>query len=156
MRRSIQRSLLASATVVLAACNLDVAQPVNAPSDPATESFASSLGIDISKMQRTPAGSYYREVNVGTGATLNLTPNGVVVVSYLALLKDGSLFAQADSRIVALSALPPGMADGIGGMKEGGERIIVVPSALGYGPVVVPGVPPNSTLVFDVLLKQLP
>ena len=42
------------------------------------------------------------------------------------------------------------------GMREGGERIVVVPSALGYGNVPVPGVPPNSTLVFDVILIQVP
>jgi FKBP-type peptidyl-prolyl cis-trans isomerase len=40
-------------------------------------------------------------------------------------------------------------------MREGGERIIVVPSAFGYGNAIVPGVPPNSTLVFDVILNQV-
>jgi FKBP-type peptidyl-prolyl cis-trans isomerase FkpA len=42
------------------------------------------------------------------------------------------------------------------GMREGGERLIVVPSALGYGATPGAPVPPNSTLVFDVILNSLP
>jgi hypothetical protein len=43
------------------------------------------------------------------------------------------------------------------GMRVGGERILVVPSALGYGPRTdLPGIPPNSTLIFDVKLNLIP
>jgi FKBP-type peptidyl-prolyl cis-trans isomerase len=41
-------------------------------------------------------------------------------------------------------------------MKVGGERIIVVPSALGFGTGGTLLVPPNATLIYDVKLKQLP
>ena len=162
MSRSPSRLLKGVAVVVtaflLGACNLDVGQPPNNPSDPATETFDPSLKIDISTMQKTTAGTYYKDVKVGTGATLGISATGFVVISYAGLLKNGHAFAQALSQLMGLNSLPPGMLDGIGGtptMREGGERIIVVPSALGYGNVPVPGVPPNSTLVFDVILNQV-
>lgn len=156
MRRSLNRLLCVAVTAALAGCNLDVAQPSNEPSDPATETFDPSLKIDISKMQKTTAGTYYRDVTVGTGFTLGLGAGKSAVLSYVGFLKDASPFAQALNQLVALSSLPPGLQDGIAGMKEGGERIVVVPSELGYQNFPTPGVPPNSTLVFDVILNQVP
>ena len=50
-----------------------------------------------------------------------------------------------------LSGVVPGFAQGIEGMKVGGRREIVIPSALGYGPSGdPPAVAPNETLVFVV------
>jgi FKBP-type peptidyl-prolyl cis-trans isomerase len=155
--RLVKGFAVAVTGVLLGACNLDVAAPENNPSNPATETFAASLNIDIASMQKTTAGTYYKDLKVGTGATLGISPTGFVVISYLGLLKTGFAFAAADKQLMGLTSLPPGMLDGIGGappMREGGERVIVVPSALGYGNVAVPGVPPNSTLVFDVVLNQ--
>ena len=41
-------------------------------------------------------------------------------------------------------------------MRPGGERNIVVPSAMAYGnATTVIGVPPDSTLVFDFLSRHI-
>jgi len=37
---------------------------------------------------------------------------------------------------------------GVAGMQIGGEREIIVPPAMGYGSRGMPGIPPNSTLIF--------
>lgn len=143
----------------LSAClNLNVDAPAtvaNNPSDPATETFASSLNIDISKMDKTSSGVYYRDVKDGTGDSLSTQGN--IVVSYLIFLKNGSLVTQQVNLTENVSVEPQGFRDGVVGMRVGGERILVVPSALGFGPRTdVPGVPPNSTLVYDVILGLIP
>jgi hypothetical protein len=117
MRRSLNRLLCVAITAVLAACNLDVAQPANEPSDPATETFDPSLKIDISKMQKTTAGTYYRDVTIGTGLTLGLGAGKFAVLSYVGFLKNASPFAQSLNQLIALSSLPPGLQDGLAGAR---------------------------------------
>jgi len=157
MSRSLNRFALVLAALVLGACNLDVAQPPNTPSDPTTETFASNLKVDISTMQKTAAGDYYKDGTVGTGAELTQsTLPRTVIVTYQAFIKTGALFASAANQLATMNSFPVGMQDGMQGMREGGERLIVIPSALGYGNTPGAPVPPNSTLIIDVILNQLP
>jgi FKBP-type peptidyl-prolyl cis-trans isomerase FkpA len=147
--------LLAVAALSLAGCSLETTAPTGSPdpSDPATETFNPNMNIVISQMTKTEAGCYFRDVAVGGGAVV--TGNTIVTVSYLGLLKDGSVFSQVISATVPLNQLVGGLQDAMRGMKAGGERIIVVPSALGYGPATYNTIPRNSTLVFDVRLEAV-
>jgi len=154
----MRRSILAICSLLLAGClNLDVPAPVNSPSDPAAEAFAASLNIDLATMQKTALGVYYKDVSIGTGDVL--TTRRPVLVDYAAFLRNG---ARIDQQIGVPIDLTPGnsitgFGDGMLGMRVGGERLLVIPSALGYGNRNdIPEIPPNSTLIFDVKLTAIP
>jgi FKBP-type peptidyl-prolyl cis-trans isomerase FkpA len=48
-----------------------------------------------------------------------------------------------------------GFDQGVTGMKVGGKRTILIPSALGYGASGNFPIPPNSGLVFEVTLNKI-
>ena len=57
---------------------------------------------------------------------------------------------------VGMQGLITGWNQGFVGMKEGGTRMLVIPPELGYGAREMPGMPANSTLVFELeFLKAL-
>lgn len=151
--------LLVLATLSLSVCDLNT-QPEDHPTDPATETFASLLNVTISTMQKTTNEPrcasdrhycvYYKDISIGTGATL--TTATIITMSYGQFVKTGAVADARDHAPITVASMPPGLQEGLAGMKIGGERLIVIPSALGYGNNSVGSVPPNSTLIFDVIL----
>lgn len=145
--------MLFAAAIVLAGCNSTTSDSTSAPSDPATETFAASLNVNISKMTKTTNGVYYSDTKVGTGRPVAGLPS--VTVTYKGYLRDGTVFDPGGSTVFSLGGLIFGFQEGMQGMQEGGERILVIPSALGYGPNAQGPIPANSTLVFDVVLTKI-
>ena len=158
-RRRAWRAVVALVVAVaLTSCvNLNVDGPsngANQPSDPATETFNPSLNIDVSKMQRTPSGVYYKDGPLGSGPAL--TGLGTVVVSFVGYLKTGVIFQSGTDVQIVLANEIVGLQEGMQGMHAGGERLLVIPSALGFGALGAGAVPPNSTLVYDIIVKVIP
>jgi len=148
-------ALLLLALGVAAGCKTDVLG-AGTPSNPATETFAASLAVDIGSFSRTQSGVYYRDLRVGTGDEAAAADQ--VTLTYAGYLKDGTLFgSQSTPTQQALSVFVQGFRDGVVGMRAGGVRKIVIPSALAYGwqglqrdgTIIIPR---NATLVFDVEL----
>ena len=154
----MRRILLVLSAVFMTAC-LNSNEPKSQPSDPATETFDSTLGINVSQMQKTPDGVYYTDVTTGTGDSL--TTATTVSIAYAGYLKTGVLFDQGTGAQFPLSGVIAGFAEGMLAtphMRVGGRRKIVIPSALAYGtsPPSGSGIPANATLVFDITLKSIP
>jgi len=134
-------------------CNNDVTGLPPA-SNPATETFAASLGIDITQMSKTASGVYFQTIRIGTGEEIKATTD-TIIVTYIGYLKDGTQIDQA-SNVRVTGGFVQGFRDGIVGMREGGERKIVIPSDLAYGSQTIRNadlsikIPRQSTLVFDI------
>jgi peptidylprolyl isomerase len=127
--------------------------------DPSKVTFSPSLGVDLAAMNRSPSGLYTQDQVVGTG--LEATNGRVATVHYSGWLADGTLFdTSRDNNQPFAFTLGKGQVilgwdEGVAGMKVGGQRRLVIPSALGYGETGSYTIPPNAVLVFDVELLSL-
>jgi peptidylprolyl isomerase len=105
----------------------------------------------------TPSGLKYKDLVPGTGESP--TKGQTVEVHYTGTLTDGSKFDSSRDRgqtfkfPIGTGRVIPGWDEGVGMMKVGGRRELVIPPELGYGASGAGGViPPNATLIFDVEL----
>ena len=151
-----------SAIALIAAigCNDDVTG-LEPPSNPATETFAASLNVNIAQMAKLPSGTYIQDLTTGTGAEV-VAATDTVWVTYAGYLKDGKQFDTGTNVKFEPDGLVPGFKDGLAGMKVGGERLMVIPSDQAYGPETkrhpATGkilIPRQSTLIFRVTLLKL-
>ena len=107
-----------------------------------------------------------QDITVGDGA--GAVPGSIVSVLYVGMLEDGSVFDSSeayDNEPLVFTLGDPGLIAGfqfgVNGMREGGERVMVVPPSLGYGAQEIQGaegnviIPANSTLIFNVRLLNV-
>ena len=95
---------------------------------------------------------------MGTGAEAKA--DSTVTAKYTGKLADGTVFDSTDKHGGApisfpLSGVIKGWQQGIPGMKVGGKRTLVIPPELGYGAQGTSGIPPNSTLTFEIELTDV-
>lgn len=148
--------LLFVAALSLGACDFGSS---TGPSDPSKEQFAGGLGIDLSTFTKLESGVYIKDNAVGTGRPVVASDR--VRLHYTLFLKNGTRvessrdvnqpleFVTASGRVV------PGFDIGVLGMRAGGQRRIIIPSALGYGAAPNGNIPANSTLIFDLELLAI-
>jgi len=97
-----------------------------------------------------------KEIVKGTGTEAKT--GSAVAVNYVgALYKTGKVFDASWKRnepftfTLGKGQVIPGWEQGVVGMKVGGRRELIIPSALGYGAKgSPPSIPPNETLIFIV------
>jgi FKBP-type peptidyl-prolyl cis-trans isomerase len=100
------------------------------------------------------------DVRIGSGET-TVKVGDTVVVDYIGSTQEGVQFDSSYARgtpfifTVGGGKVIQGWEKGLIGMKVGGQRILIIPSALGYGNMQVGTIPPNSTLVFAIELREI-
>lgn len=122
----------------------------------ADDFFDPSLGIDFSLMNLSLSGLFWQDIVLGNGAEAVLGATATVQLS--GWLPDGTLFDQATQELELLpGVIIAGLLEGVLGMRVGGARKLVLPAALAWGSVGNDplGVPPNSAVVFDVVLEAI-
>ncbi|MEO1069187.1 MAG: FKBP-type peptidyl-prolyl cis-trans isomerase, partial [Cyanobacteria bacterium J06638_6] len=108
----------------------------------------------------TDSGLQYVDLVEGTGAMPQAGQR--VTVHYTGTLEDGTKFDSSRDRgrpfsfQIGVGQVIKGWDEGVGTMRVGGRRKLVIPSELGYGSRGAGGViPPNATLIFDVELLRI-
>ncbi|KAG8760433.1 peptidylprolyl isomerase fpr4 [Serendipita sp. 396] len=110
---------------------------------------------EAGKPKQLAGGLVITDKKVGTGAVAK--KGSKVQVRYIGKLANGTIFDQNTSGQpfrfkVGSGEVIKGWDEGFAGMKEGGERTIVVPPKMGYGAKQSGPIPANATLTFDVKL----
>jgi FKBP-type peptidyl-prolyl cis-trans isomerase len=99
------------------------------------------------------------DITVGTGEVVS--EGDTVVVHYVGQLQSGQEFDNSRERgvpfefTVGEGTVIDGWDQGVLGMQEGGERILVIPPELAYGESGVGPIPGDATLVFSIELLEI-
>ena len=108
-------------------------------------------------LTKTASGLGYVDLVEGTGPQPKTGDS--VRVHYTGWLENGKKFDSSHDRreplvfAVGRGQVIQGWDEGVGSMKVGGKRKLVIPATLGYGSQGAGGViPPNATLIFEVEL----
>jgi peptidylprolyl isomerase len=134
---------------------------IAAPGVLADAAFTAAMAQGAGKPVTTPSGLQIIDSKVGTGASPKA--GQTCVMHYTGwLYENGAKGKKFDSSVdrgepfefpIGRGQVIAGWDEGVGTMKVGGKRTLIIPPALGYGARGAGGViPPNATLIFDVEL----
>ncbi|KAI0093176.1 hypothetical protein BDY19DRAFT_989841, partial [Irpex rosettiformis] len=115
-------------------------------------------GDSAKSAREVTGGVKIQDVKPGEGAEAK--KGDTVRMRYIGKLDDGTVFdsntkGKAFEFTLGDGDVIKGWDVGIVGMKKGGERVLVIPPSMGYGKRKQSGIPPSSTLTFEVTLLKI-
>ncbi|KAJ9157272.1 Peptidylprolyl isomerase [Pleurostoma richardsiae] len=127
------------------------------PTGPAAEKLKQGEKKDEKKV-KVVQGVSIDDRKIGTGRTAKAGDR--VGMRYIGKLTNGKVFDSNKkgtpfSFKLGKGEVIKGWDIGVAGMAVGGERRLTIPAHLAYGSKGVPGIPGNSTLIFDVKLLEI-
>ena len=122
-------------------------------------------GLEEEVVERTERQLAHPELlieDIEPGEGENVKSGDTVVVHYVGILADGSVFDSSYDRgrtfsfTVGKGRVISGWEIGIENMQEGGKRRLTIPPELGYGESGVRGmIPPNATIIFEIEVVEI-
>ena len=113
--------------------------------------------VDDAAKVTTRSGLVYWEIT--KGADEPIAKEDRVKMEFAVWLENGRLLATSGDpqnlRIMQVSALFAGWAEGVVGMRKGGERKLLIPPALAFGEKGGSGVPPNESIIMHIKIADV-
>ena len=104
-----------------------------------------------------PSGLAYEIIKPGEGATPK--PNEIVTVNFTGALIDGFVFDSSEKHggpaDFPLNEMIPGWSEGVQKIAKGGKIKLYIPPQLAFGDDGRPGIPPASTVIFEVEILDI-
>lgn len=106
-------------------------------------------------------GSGLRTLTLSEGQGRAAAPGDTVSAHYVGCLTDGTKFDASTDRgepisfVLGAGKVIQGWDEGLEGMKPGGEKLLRIPSELGYGERGGGPIPPGATLLFRVRMVEV-
>jgi FKBP-type peptidyl-prolyl cis-trans isomerase FkpA len=161
-------ALLVSLMLVLAACGDDGNDSTEGRGGGNESTVDSEVeGCATDEIVETDSGLKVEDLECGTGEEAE--GDSLVQVHYTGELENGTVFdtsrgGEPVTFALGVGQLIEGFEEGIKGMKVGGVRRLTIPPELGYGSEEIPadpgqgfpGIPADSTLVFEIELIDIP
>ncbi len=120
------------------------------------ESIAPVLGVRRDSLRLTSRGVLYDDITPGGGELVQ--PGDSLAVHFIGYLANGTPVTRSRDEPfrVRLGAgrVIVGWEEALPGMRVGGTRQVIIPSALGYGAKGSGAIPPNATLLFDLQVVE--
>lgn len=128
----------------------------NSSSSTPTAATVKPAEFGVYNRYKSDTSALYADIATGTGT--EAVAGKKVSVTYAGWLTNGTIFDQtADpnkpfSFTLGAGSVITGWEQTIPGMKVGGERLLIIPPAVGYGNTAQGLIPANSVLIFRVKL----